>query len=367
MISLAHPAAGNSKQKAPLDYEVRNSYNFYVDVTDGRLSAEYRFQVYIRVTDVDPENHPLPNARTQQVLEAIVAAVPGVTNADELTASHLAAITALDINNKNVTSLKTGDFDGLTSLRTLDLGRNAISDISVLEHLTSLTHLYLTGNPISDYGPLRSLKAANRTISIDISLDNTPPVFTEGATTTRSVAENTVSGTSIGTAIAATDADKHTLIYTLSGTDAAAFDIVSTSGQLQTKDALDYETKDAYTVTVTVYDGNSGGDRITVTINVTDVVDNGLFVRTLEVVGNAPSAQTPLAIPERTLLFSNFPNPFNPETWIPYQLAEPAKVTLTIYNMRGVIVRELKFGHKSAGMYTNRSRCDPLGWQGYVR
>ncbi|MDE0397656.1 MAG: cadherin domain-containing protein [Candidatus Poribacteria bacterium] len=355
-------SGGQLQTKDPLDYEDRSSYVFYVDVTDGSLRPQHRFQAIIRVTNVDPENHPLPNARTQQVLEAIVAAVPGVTNADELTAAHLAAITALDINNKNITSLKTGDFDGLTSLRTLDLGRNAISDISVLEHLTSLTHLYLTGNPISDYGPLRSLKAANRTISIDISLDNTPPVFTEGATTTRSVAENTVSGTSIGTAVAATDADNHTLIYTLSGTDAAAFDIGSTSGQLRTKDPLDYATKSAYTVTVTVYDDNSGGDRITVTINVTKVIDDVPFAQILEAVGNAPSARTPHAIPERTLLFSNFPNPFNPETWIPYQLAEPANVTLTIYNMRGVIVRALKLGHKSAGMYTNRSRA--IHWDG---
>ena len=353
--------SGQLHTKAALDYETKRTYRFYVLISDGHRSG-LSVTVTINVTDVDPENHPLPNARTQQVLEAIVAAVPGVTNADELTAAHLAEITALDINNKNVTSLKTGDFDGLTSLRTLDLGRNAISDVSVLEHLTSLTHLYLIGNPISDYGPLRRLRAANPTISIDISLDNTPPVFTDGTTATRSIAENTAANTNIGTAVAATDADNHPLIYTLSGIDAAAFDIVSTSGQLRTKEPLDYETKSAYTVTVTVYDGNSGGDRITVTINVTDVVEDALFVRTLEVVGNAPAAQAPHAIPDKTVLFSNFPNPFNPETWIPYQLAEPAEVTLTIYNMRGVIVRALKLGHKAAGMYTNRSRA--IHWDG---
>ena len=353
--------SGQLHTKAALDYETKRTYRFYVRISDGHRSG-LSVTVTINVTDVDPENHPLPNARTQQVLEAIVAAVPGVTNADELTAAHLAEITALDINNKNVTSLKTGDFDGLTSLRTLDLGRNAISDVSVLEHLTSLTHLYLIGNPISDYGPLRRLRAANPTISIDISLDNTPPVFTDGTTATRSIAENTAANTNIGTAVAATDADNHTLIYTLSGIDAAAFDIVSTSGQLRTKEPLDYETKSAYTVTVTVYDGNSGGDRITVTINVTDVVEDALFVRTPEAVGNAPAAQAPPATPGKTALLPNYPNPFNPETWIPYQLAEPAEVTLTIYNMRGVIVRALKLGHKAAGMYTDRSRA--IHWDG---
>ena len=95
-------------------------------------------------------------------------------------------------------------------------------------------------------------------------------MFTGGSSTTRSVAENTASGQNIGAAVAATDPDNHTLTYTLGGTDAVSFSIVSTSGQLQTKAALDYETKSSYTVTVTAYDGNSGADRITVTIDVTD-------------------------------------------------------------------------------------------------
>ena len=86
----------------------------------------------------------------------------------------------------------------------------------------------------------------------------------------RSVSENTAANTNIGAAISATDADNHSLTYSLSGTDAESFSIVRTSGQLKTKDTLDYETKSSYTVTVTVYDGHSGGDRITVTINVTE-------------------------------------------------------------------------------------------------
>ena len=235
----------------------------------------------------------------------------------------------------------------LTALTTLILHNNSIGNVSSLENLTALTTLYLSGNPISDYGPLRRLKTANPEVYIDIDINNNPPVFTEGTSTTRSIAENSASGTDIGNAVSATDSDSDdTLTYTLGGTDAASFDIVSTSGQLETQAALDYETKSSYTVTVDVSDGNDGLGRITVTINVTDVAE-------------APAARSVLS---ETALFSNFPNPFNPETWIPYQLAEPAEVTLTIHNMRGVVVRDLKLGHKAAGMYARRSRA--IHWDG---
>ena len=62
-------------------------------------------------------------------------------------------------------------------------------------------------------------------------------------------------------------------------------------------------------------------------------------------------------IPEETALLANYPNPFNPETWIPYQLAESAEVTLTIYDMNGKIVRRLALGHQTAGMYRSRTRA----------
>ena len=62
-------------------------------------------------------------------------------------------------------------------------------------------------------------------------------------------------------------------------------------------------------------------------------------------------------IPEETLLLRNYPNPFNPETWMPYQLAESAEVTLTIYDMNGQLVRRLEVGHQAAGMYRSRSRA----------
>ena len=63
------------------------------------------------------------------------------------------------------------------------------------------------------------------------------------------------------------------------------------------------------------------------------------------------------ARPEKTQLFANYPNPFNPETWIPYELATDTHVRLTIYNTQGVVIRTLQFGYQSAGYYTDRDRA----------
>ena len=64
-----------------------------------------------------------------------------------------------------------------------------------------------------------------------------------------------------------------------------------------------------------------------------------------------------LIVPEKMALLHNYPNPFNPETWIPYHLAEPANVTLTIYSINGKVVRHLDLGHQPAGYYQNKSRA----------
>ena len=61
--------------------------------------------------------------------------------------------------------------------------------------------------------------------------------------------------------------------------------------------------------------------------------------------------------PKEMALLTNYPNPFNPETWIPYQLAEPTAVTIRIYSVKGSLVRTLVLGHQPAGMYQSRARA----------
>ena len=67
-------------------------------------------------------------------------------------------------------------------------------------------------------------------------------------------------------------------------------------------------------------------------------------------------------LPKETVLLPNYPNPFSPETWIPYHLTKDADVTLTIYDMSGKVVRQFPLGHQAAGMYHSRSRA--VHWDG---
>ena len=61
--------------------------------------------------------------------------------------------------------------------------------------------------------------------------------------------------------------------------------------------------------------------------------------------------------PETTALLPNYPNPFNPETWIPYHLANTSNVQIIIYDTKGRVVRTLALGHQTAGYYTDRNRA----------
>ena len=82
-------------------------------------------------------------------------------------------------------------------------------------------------------------------------------------------------------------------------------------------------------------------------------VDDAAFQRGITIL---EQLLTPL-LPIETVLLPNYPNPFNPETWIPYQLAEPANVTVFIYAADGQLVRALNLGHQRVGIYESRNRA----------
>ena len=121
-------------------------------------------------------------------------------------------------------------------------------------------------------------KLAEEVTALKVFGENQRPTFPSAVEIERSVAEDARSGANIGAPVAAQDPENDRLTYTLSGLDADAFRIVSSSGQLRTREPLDFETKFSYRVTVDVHDGKDGTGESSTTVDdsqgVTIVIEN---------------------------------------------------------------------------------------------
>ncbi len=92
------------------------------------------------------------------------------------------------------------------------------------------------------------------------------------------------------------------------------------------------------------------------------VIVRTFYFNDVDPASDTDAAKAPSLLPTETSLLPNYPNPFNPETWIPYQLAKPAEVSVSIYAADGKLVRTLALGHKQAGSYRDKSRA--AHWDG---
>ncbi len=115
------------------------------------------------------------------------------------------------------------------------------------------------------------------------------------------------------------------------------------------------ESTDAVAPSIAINNGELTPAKVQAWITQAQIEDDG-SVAFRQGIANLERLLT-LFIPEETALLHNYPNPFNPETWVPYQLAKPAEVTLTIYATNGAIVRTLELGHQPAGIYQTRTRA----------
>ena len=242
------------RTRAALDYETKTTYSMTATVSDGNGGSD-SMSVTITVTDVD-EKPATPAAPTVSATSGSTTSLDVSWTAPDRNGGP--AIAGYDLRYRQGTS---GNFtngpQNVTGTSTTITGLTANTAYQVQVRA-------LNGETPSDWSASGTGSTGSPT--------NNAPAFTDGNATARSVAENTATGTDIGAAVAATDADSgDTLTYSLGGTDASSFDIVSTSGQLRTRAALDRETRSSYAVTVSVSDGNGGSDSINVTITVTDV------------------------------------------------------------------------------------------------
>ena len=133
-------------------------------------------------------------------------------------------------------------------------------------------------------------KSAEGITTGPVPSENRRPTFPDTETGDRTVDENIRAGANIGAPVAAQDPENNRLTYSLTGTDADAFTIVAGTGQLRTKDPLDFETKDSYSVTVNVHDGRDGSGATStdidntqdVTITVENVEEPGTVTLTTD-------------------------------------------------------------------------------------
>ena len=244
--------SGQIRTKDALDHETKSSYTVTVTATDPAGLSDTA-TVTITVTDVDED--PVVSGD---------AAVDYAENG----AGMVAAYTAADPENGDIAWSLSGD----------DADDFEISGAGMLTFMSSPDYENpMDANTDNVYSVMVVASdgtndgAMGVTVTVTDVDEDVAPEFAED-TTTREVEENTPQGENIGGPIAAMAGDDDMLTYTLGGADASSFTIIRTTGQIKVRDALDYETKSSYTVTVTATDESDLSDTITVTIMVTDKV-----------------------------------------------------------------------------------------------
>ena len=237
-------ATGQLMTKAALDYETKSSYMVTVTANDGEDTAS--IDVTITVTDVN-EAPVFVGVTAERMVAEGTAAGENIG----------APVAATDADDPLTYALGGPDADSFD----IDTATGQLMTKADLDYETKSSYMVtVTAKDAED--------TASIMVTITVTDVNEAPEF--GPTAQRVVAENTAAGENIGAPVEATDANDDTLTYGLSGQDAGSFDIDTATGQLMTKEALDYETKSSYMVTVTANDGEDTAS-INVTITVTDV------------------------------------------------------------------------------------------------
>ena len=288
----------------------------------------------------------LINLTTLKLAENAVSVLNPITT--------LRRLKVLDLNNNN--SISTIDpLIALTQLTALDLSANNISDVKPLVRLVNLATLRLAGNPILDTTSLYPLTKRVPPVDIDITALRFPPwdVNQDGdvnavdsALVTAALGQNGDAIVNPRTDVNADgtvdNADLTLVTDNLdAGGGAPSGTGLATLLEAKTLKKLDSATLEAQ---LDILRAESDG--------------SPKYLRAIALLESILAAMRP----DKTQLLANYPNPFNPETWIPYQLAKSSDVQLTIYNIRGVVVRRLDLGHQLAGYYTSRSRA--VHWDG---
>ena len=272
------------------------------------------------------------------------------TVSDITSLTGLTSLTSLELAANAISTLSP--IATLQQLRVLDLRDNNISEVGTLSSLASLTTLRLAGNPILDTAPLYSLTQRMPPVDIDIPVSQYAPwdVNADGSVNAVDSALVTAALGQSGTDIVdpRTDVngdgtvDNADLLLVTDNFDNNVPISPTATDVLALLDPAVLKTLDRVAMKATL-------DRLLIE------TDGSLKYR--RAIAFLQTLLTVLAQPEQTRLLANYPNPFNPETWIPYQLASSSNVEITIYDVKGIVVRHLALGHQPVGHYIEKNRA----------
>ena len=259
--------SGQILTKDALDADTKSSYTVTVSVHDGKAddgsvstTTDASKPVTITVTGIN-EPPEVTGSTAIEYAEDDTSTVETYTATDPERGQITWGLSGTDEDDFTITQSGDLEFASDPDFETpTDNGGDNVYDVNVL-----------AGDGTS---------TSTHAVTVTVTNVNEPPAFPSTETGNRSVVENTISGQPVGDPVAAVDPDEDAVLtYTLSGDDASSFDIVSSSGQIQTKDDLDADTKANYVVVVLVHDGKAADgsestsvdDQVVVSITVTDV------------------------------------------------------------------------------------------------
>ena len=256
-----------TKSGVTYNYEVKSSYSVTVSVRDSKdadgnadTAIDARINVTINLTNVK-EPGTVSFSGTQSEGSTLTAVL---TDEDIPTGSRLWRWQRADTSTGTFVTI-SGATSSTYTLTAADVGKYLKADVS-----------YMDGAGTDE----SAMAVTNR-----IGAGNAKPTFNEGDSAGRTLQENPLASFAIGAAVTATDADGDTLTYSLAGTDASSFTIITSLGLIATKPGVTYNfeaAKNTYTVTVRVTDGKnltngadtSIDDTITVTISLTNQAES---------------------------------------------------------------------------------------------
>ena len=346
-----------------------------LDVSSNRVSDVTPIKSMIKLTGLDLDSNGIYE----------INAIKDMTN-----------LRYLDIHNNEI--LDVTPIKNMTRLTKLELQDNAISDLTQLKDLTNLTELYISGNHVRDITPIKNMTKLTA-LELDRNrISNVAPLKNLAKLTVLDLSHNHISDFS-----PITDLIDNLIEYDFSNQTEPPFsyadvnrdntvnlaDLVAIASNFADPDLEALARMNIYPdvngdglvnlIDLLIVASEIGADTAAPVFSKNQIEKSNLTAKDLakwiqlakqldfaesnlqqgiDVLEQLLAILTPQdGLPKATALLPNYPNPFNPETWIPYQLAKPANVSVSIHSADGKLIRTLKLGQLPAGIYHNKSRA----------